>query len=375
MQKGTAILREMNQKSVLSYIRKHKTCSRMDLVNSLGVSKNTISLIIDQLIKEGIVREVGMDEQQGAGRPRRLITLDPNSYISIGLSFKKTKCEYFIINYFLEVIEQGEILFDSDVPSDRIAQITILLEQLQEKYPQSIGISVAIPGLVDPETGIVHESTHSDWKNLNIKDLLENVISTPVHVLNTVKATALGTIEKMSGPDLSSAFYIRIEDGVGGAFIINNKIYNGISWSAGEFGHISVDPNGPVCNCGQKGCIETLISLPVFKKTVEQMNHESFIREHFSLEDCSGPIQDILSQYGTYLGMGITHIIHLLNPEAIIIESPYNQVNSFKESTNLSINNRALKLLLRNTTIQFIDTPYSAAYGAGVYGVLRFEEL
>lgn len=374
-QKGTAILREINQKSVLSYLRKHKTCSRMDLVKALGVSKNTISLIVDQLVKEGIVLDVGLEVQQGAGRPRKLITIEPSSYISIGLSLTKTKCTYFIMDFFLEVIEHGEISFPSEVLTSQIEQIIKLAKHLQKKYPDSIGLSIAIPGLVDPDTGIVHESTHSQWKNINIKKTLEKVISIPVYILNTVKASALGAIEKLSGSDLSSAFYIRIEDGVGGAFIINNKIHNGISWSAGEFGHISVEPEGPLCNCGQKGCLETLISLPVFKKTTIQMNQDLFSDGNLNLEKISDPIQKVLSQYGMYLGVGMTHIIHLLNPESIIIESPYNRAKVFRESTLFSISSRALSLPYSSTDIQFIQTPYSSAFGAGVHSVLRYEEV
>ncbi|WP_078549761.1 ROK family transcriptional regulator [Litchfieldia alkalitelluris] len=370
--KGTAILREINQKNVLSFLRRHKTCSRMDLVKALGVSKNTISLIIDQLIKDRIVKDVGLEEQQGAGRPRKLITLDPNAYHSIGLSFNNKTCNYVVVNYFLDVIEKGEFFFSADLFSSMSQQITGLAKQLQDKYPGSIGLSISIPGLVDPETGVVHESTHLGWKNTNLKEILESVISMPVHVINNVKASALGSIEKMADSNLSSAFYIRIEDGVGGALIIDNKIYNGISWSAGEFGHISVDPNGPLCNCGQKGCIETLISFPVFKKTLEQMNQHY---EELASHSCPSLIKDVLSQYGNYIGIGITHIIHLINPEAILIESPYNQVDSFRKATIDSINDRALKLPLYHTNIQFIEPSLSSAFGAGVYGVLKFEEV
>src|SRR5699024_4074334 len=174
-----------------------------------------------------------------------------------------------------------------------------------------------------------------------------------------------------------SFYYIHVGDGVGGAYIIDKQIMNGASWTAGEIGHISVDPEGQRCVCGQKGCLEQLISLPTFK---EKLIHEGFIS--VSIDNVlnsdgyhqSQMIKDIVYQFGEFLGRSIIQIIHLFNPNQIIIDSPYVNFEEFANGCTSYIRESALKIPYEQTKVIFGKSHYSKSIGAGLCTVINYEE-
>lgn len=366
--KGPGILREQNQKKVLSLLRKKKQTSRKDLAKAMGVSKNTISLIVDQYVKDGVIKEVGVKDQEKVGRPKILIKLNEIAYKAIGIAIQHDGIEYLVTDYYLQSLTSGFHEMDGSNKEEVFHKIRNIVLELLDEHPEVIGIGLGIPGIVNANEGIVYESTNLHWRNTHVLDTLQEAISVPIIVQNNVNMASLCSQMIEDEDEQKSSFYIRIGDGIGGAFTAEGHIWNGDSWTLGELGHISVDPNGPLCGCGQRGCLEKLISRKAFQEW--KISFEDGISTSSEMDQ---QIEGQMKVYGSYLGASLVSVIHLLNPGKIVIDSPYNQSVAFQTSLLHYLEQNALKIPYSQTQITFNEEPYSQSLGAATAVILGFE--
>jgi glucokinase len=208
---------------------------------------------------------------------------------------------------------------------------------LQGEKPAAIGVSFGGP--VDASTGTVRLSHHvAGWENIPLKALLENEFGVAVSVDNDANVAALGESRFGAGAGHDSLFYITISTGVGGGWILNAQPWRGVGGMAGEIGHMVVDPAGPLCLCGKRGCVERLASGPYMAKNaregLENQPHTGEILRGLvgnNLELITGKVvseaaaqgdelaQDILSQSAWALGVGIGNVANLINPQLFIL--------------------------------------------------------
>lgn len=379
MAKGPAILREINEKRVLAFLRVNKTSSRQEITEALDLSKNTVSLIVDKFIKDGVVREIGIDSN-GVGRPRTQLALVPEIYQSVGMFVQDTYCEVVITDYLGAILESRHLAMNSRNAKTCLAEITRLYTRLEDQYPNILGLGIAVPGLVDPARGLVHYSSHLGWRDVAVADSLAENVSVPLQVLNRVKAAALSPV-KIIPQSAESTFYIRIDEGVGGAFMLGSDIVHGFSRTAGEIGHLVVKADGPMCTCGQQGCLESLVAVP----TVLDILGEHGIRfaadeqlsnlfQELSVNVPFHPeIERVMSETGDYVGSAIATIVNLLNPQYIVIDSPYNLLECFRKSTLSTVAERALRYPSDHTHIVFVQTSLSSAWGMALSVIHQYE--
>jgi predicted NBD/HSP70 family sugar kinase len=379
MSKGTALLRQQNEKRTLALLRTGKISSRQEIATALGLSKNTISLIVDKFIKDGVIKEVGIEEQGGVGRPRIQLRLRTEAYKSIGILIQHSYFQYVVTDYCSTILDKGSIMMGGDDPNRYIQKLILLCNTLIEQHPEVLGVGIAVPALVDPIEGVVHFSSHLSWRNVRLKEEMDARLPIKTKVLNLVKAAAIAPSSGMPTENSSNSFYLRIDEGIGGAHIINSKIYSGADWTAGEVGHLCVEPNGPLCTCGQRGCLEALVSIPAFLKQIEKQHPDIKIDgdlEHYlASEGTKLPsFNEIMRQSGLYVGMAVSQIILLLNPGYIVIDSPFEKLDAFKQSVLSSVESRALKFPTEKTKILFIKSHFASSIGAAFAVILDFEK-
>ncbi|EAR68658.1 transcriptional repressor of the xylose operon [Bacillus sp. NRRL B-14911] len=332
----------------------------------MGVSKNTVSIIVDQYINAGIIREVGVKDLQKAGRPKILIEMNADAYHAIGMAIHHNGIEYVVTNYYLETLKSGFIEVEGRDITAVCEKIICIAESLINEFTNVLGIGIGVPGIVNSQEGIVYESTNLQWKNVNISDKLKDSIQVSLVIQNNVKMASLCSSVYDEDIDASSFFYIRIGDGIGGAFIIDGSIWNGESFTSGEIGHISVDPNGPLCGCGQKGCLEKMISRKVFyewQSSLGDISRDARERE----------TEQKLQQYGTLLGVSLISILNLINPGKIVIDSPYNQYEVFQSTIRNYLDHNALRIPSFQTHIYFNKEAFSQTVGAATAVIHQFE--
>lgn len=366
--KGPRILREQNQKKVLSLLRKLRRTSRKELAQLMRVSKNTVSLIVDQYIKEGVIKEVGVQDLQKAGRPTILIEMNHEVLKAVGFTLFHNKIEYLVTDYYLNKLHEGSCTVSWKTGEEVSAIIIETVNQLKRQYDGILGIGIGVPGIVDPFTGVVSESTNLKWNNVKLYDLLHGPVDVPIIIQNNVNMASLCSLD-FTEEGKGSLFYIRVGDGIGGAYLGEKAQWWETGRAAAEIGHLSVDAGGPVCGCGQRGCLERMIGLKTYRAWLQAVEDSG----NAAGDNLSQLIDHEMSKYGTYLGTSLISVIHLLNPDKIVIDSPYNPYPQFQSAVKRHISQNALTLLYSRTSLVFNEKPYSQSVGAAHAVIHHYE--
>ncbi len=247
-------------------------------------------------------------------------------------------------------------------------QVNSLMVEHEDKG-SFIGIGLGVPGLVDTQKGEVLIAAQFGWANLPLKAMLEEKLRTSVLVMNSVKAAAIGEIVYSQPAERSTPtlrFYLSLGQGIGAAVLLGDKIVSGVSNTAGEFGHITVAPNGPLCSCGNQGCLEALVGLPALvNRYVELARLEEPSRltmqagelpyltstrflEAVQFEDSLA--LRVVAEAAEQIAIALAGIINFLNPELIILGGPLGLVGrALLEPLDLALRRRTLPLPLSQT--------------------------
>lgn len=308
-----------------------------ELSKSVKLSTPTVTRAIDELLSEGLILEEGIGDSSGGRRPN-LYGLNPESRYILGIDICRFVIRIGLFNFNnqpaipVKTIKQG---------LDTSNEIIKLIKQEAENYineakvdkKKIMGVGIALPGLLDTKTGISYSYINED---VPINKLFENIFHLPVFVEHDTKAMTLGEQAFGMARGKDNVLCLNIGEGIGLGMVFNGKLYHGNSGFAGEFGHIQVDPKGELCYCGKIGCLETLASGTKMIKTakaavkngaitlistlveddVERINTEVILEaaqrgDQFAI--------DLIASIGEHLGRGIAVLIHLMNPELIII--------------------------------------------------------
>lgn len=213
----------------------------------------------------------------------------------------------------------------------------LLLHAAEEDFEVS-GLGVGTPGSVDFKTGRVVGMSPNivGWKGTAVGEFLRERLNVPVWVDNDVNAVALAEHRFGAGAGFDSMVCVAVGTGVGGGLILDGKLWRGSSSAAGEIGHMSIDPDGPVCGCGNKGCVEAFCSsaailarcrsrfvdqlTPVFDEVLTGDPDELSIKKLFAAARQRDEIAlDVIAETARYLAIGLAGVVNLLNPELVVI--------------------------------------------------------
>lgn len=370
--KGPALLRHYNEKRVLAYLRQQKISSRLDISRALALSKNTISLIVDDLLALGYVEEQGVAQTSSIGRPKIHVALKPSAIKAAGIMIERHRLHWMVCDYFSDIIASQTHSLDTSDPQQVLATIASYCQQLQQEYPELVGIGVGFPGIVEQQAGILHVSSHLGWGEVSLQPLLSGSTSAPVAVWNNVKAAALIARQGEISSEDEICFYLRIGEGIGGALLTEHGVYSGGSWTAGEVGHLSVFPDGPLCSCGQHGCLESLISFSAINRQLEQQQPGLNWDNRLSALEI---VNQVMAQAGELLGKALSQIIHLVNPKTLLIDCPYNEHPLFIEHTLAAAKKLTLTFPFSRTHITFVSERLNPAQGLALAMIQRFEQV
>jgi predicted NBD/HSP70 family sugar kinase len=370
--KGPALLRHYNEKRVLAYLRQQKISSRLDISRALALSKNTISLIVDDLLALGYVEEQGVAQTSSIGRPKIHVALKPSAIKAAGIMIERHRLHWMVCDYFSDIIASQTHSLDTSDPQQVLTTIASYCQQLQQEYPELVGIGVGFPGIIEQQAGILHVSSHLGWGEVSLQPLLSGSTSAPVAVWNNVKAAALIARQGEISSEDEICFYLRIGEGIGGALLTEHGVYSGGSWTAGEVGHLSVFPDGPLCSCGQHGCLESLISFSAINRQLEQQQPGLSWDNRQSAPEI---VNQVMAQAGELLGKALSQIIHLVNPKTLLIDCPYNEHPLFIEHTLAAAKKLTLTFPFSRTHITFVSERLNPAQGLALAMIQRFEQV
>ena len=358
--KGPALLRLNNQKRVMTQLRKLRVTSRQDLAQALSLSKNTVSLIIDDLLEQELIEELGPVSVAAAGRPKIEITLRPEKLKSAGVMVERNVIHWRVCDYFSQVLAEQTLRTETDNPTRLLAELALLCRELADRYPDLLGIGLGFPGIVDPRRGWMHLSSHLKWQDVDLLSALRKHVRLPIRIMNNVKAAALLAVQQRGLSVESSHFYLRISEGIGGALVQHGEVFTGHSWTAGEAGHLTVQPDGPRCSCGRRGCLEALISQPAVKQQLAQRQPGLSWQNR---DSAPRVVDEVMAQAGSYLGAALSQIMLLLNPATILIDCPWSVSPAFCKAVRDNTQASALAFTAAHTQLLFLENRIDPANG------------
>ncbi|WP_343965767.1 ROK family transcriptional regulator [Kribbella koreensis] len=278
-----------NDTVVLDAIRRaDERLSRVEIAAATGLSGQAISNITRRLLDAGLVREAGRQKSAGLGKPRTLLELEPTGQYAVGVHLDPAVVTTVVLDLTGQVVARRRAETPaSDDPDVLIAGIAATVEQViaEAGAPRErvVGVGIAAPGPIDVERGVVVNPPNlSAWHLVPLRDTLRVLTGLPVLLDKDV--TAAASAEKWAGgPNGRGSFvFFYLGTGVGAGLVIGDEVVRGSSSNVGEIGHVMVDPDGPVCFCGRRGCVgET--SQPRY--LVQQGIHAGVLAKGIDLDD------------------------------------------------------------------------------------------
>ncbi len=373
---GQAYFRARNISLVINAINQFEPITKRELVDKTGLSFAKINSIIHTLHKNKLAIETGKEES-GGGRPSALFQINPDYRFIVGCELSHTRVHTIVGNLKGDILYNKSLSFEKSsgkefVTKALLESIRDAIETLKISKQKLLGIGVAVAGLVNPKEGATRPFPHHvNWGDISIKNLIEKEFDVNVYVENVANAAALAELNFGKGRGKKNLLFLDIGPGVGMGIILNGTLYVGSTGSAGEFGHITVDENGPLCACGNVGCIETIASTKAVERHAKEMIEHGVISslKELSSNDinkininmiCEAAINgdklsfNLLDEMGKNLGEGIVTIINLFNPETIILggEIDFKYGYVLDSITNI-VQKRALEIPRRATEILF----------------------
>jgi len=310
-----------NRNLILRLIYERGSISRQEISRLIGLTPATVTNITGELLEKGFITELSnFREKSSAGRKAVPLAINPTAGYVIGVDIRPKIVRMSISDLLGRLSNIESFPYNSN----RDELIETLVEKLQvlTEDRDILGIGIGVPGLVDSSSGEVKISPNLGWKNLNLSGPIEKSLRIPVTVENNVRVMALGERWFGKGKKSDNFILVYVSLGVGSGIVISGKIYKGINNSAGEIGHTVVSEDGDLCNCGKKGCLETFASARAIVKNFKgtSLDEDSDIEEIKSaIEKGDKRAIEIVNRAGHYLGVGISNLVNILDPEMIIL--------------------------------------------------------
>lgn len=332
---------DYNQGIVLEAIRIVDGISRVEIAESTGLTAQTVSNIVKRLIDRRLVVETDK-VVSGGGKPRVMLRANPDSAYAVGVQIDGDETSFIVADLTGRVVSRDRHPTSQELgPSGVIEQVASAIEHIVEKAEipsdKILGVGVACPGPLDRAKGVVFQPPNlRDWQEVPLKDLLEKKTGYPVTVDNDATAAAIGERWFGGAKSTSNFAFIYAGVGIGAGLFVEDHVYRGTTANAGEFGHISLNPEGPECFCGNRGCVEFYCSpsgltrevlrrlkrgepsslKAMFDSGVERVDFEAV--SHAALSGDKLATEE-LRKSATLLGYGVVNLVNLLDVELVVL--------------------------------------------------------
>jgi glucokinase-like ROK family protein len=334
-----ALVRQINLSAILSHLRENAPISRAALAEITGLNKTTVSSLVSELIENQFVREVGL-ESGGVGRKAMLLKLDPAAGCIVSGEIGVDFISVIAADFASEIVWRHQTRIDPTMGQEAIAERAVAL--LQQGVTGGLcacstllGVALGLPGLVDQPTGTLLFAPNLGWRDVPVRSILEQTFDAPVFVDNEANLAALGEHYFGAAQGYEEVLYISAGVGLGGGVVHDGQLCRGVTGVAGELGHMTMDPCGELCNCGNRGCWETLVSQrALFRQVRQAMDagqtsqlseavNGDFSRLTVPLVADAARAGDAVAReafeaVGHSLGIGVASLVNALNPELVV---------------------------------------------------------
>jgi glucokinase-like ROK family protein len=362
-------VKSVNKHTALDLIRfSPGGVSRAELARKMGLTRAAVTAIANDLLLTGIIREAGGIIAH-SGRPPVVLEIEPSSGYVVGIDFGASHLAILIADLGAHILEEIEIGIDiQEGPEACINKADRLLHDLLKnvgrEMDEILAIGVGVPGPIVSKAGMVlAPPIMPGWDRFPIRETLEKMWGCSISLSNDAELGALGEWAAGAGRGEQNLAYIKIGTGIGAGLLLEGQIYRGVTGSAGEIGHLTIEENGPLCACGNHGCLEAIAGgRAIAQQAQEAARHEKRTQlanikpiESITARDVASAArlgdlvsQQILTRAGTYVGIAIAGVVNMFNPGMVIIGGGVAQSGDILlEPIRLAVQRRSLPAATR----------------------------
>jgi glucokinase-like ROK family protein len=379
------------EKELIDLIRKNGEHSKADLVTVTDYSRTKIANCIDSLLVKNILVANDVDVYTG-GRRSKTFSLNGALCLVAGVDIGATSIDIGIADYSSKIVARySEPAYVKDGPIKILGRVCSLLEKMLKEHSlnasQLTGIGIGVPGPVDFSVGtLVSPPIMPGWDRYPIIETVQQWFpSANIVVDNDVNVMAFGEIYQGAGVNINNLIYVKIGTGIGAGIICEGKTYRGYNGCAGDIGHIAVSKSGPICHCGNKGCLESVAAGPAIaeRSLIAVLTGKSPILSKYyeknggvlHSEDIGAAAREgdafaseVIRESGQYIGDVLASLVNFYNPEMIVIGGGVSNLgNLLLSSIRQAVLSRSLPLATRDLHIVFSEI----VLDAGVIGAVN----
>jgi predicted NBD/HSP70 family sugar kinase/biotin operon repressor len=316
---------------VLETVRERGLVSRADISRETGLARSTVSSLVTDLQSAGLVVESSstngrLRETSKGGRPPVLLSLNPAAGAVLGIHFDHRFVRVAVAELDHRILseEARELDVDHDAAStlDVAAELAAhVVGRAGVKAERLLGAGVAVPGPIDHETGVVGSTTiMPGWVGLDVAAELERRLNLPVHIDNDANLGALAESVLGAGRDVSEMVYVMLSSGIGAGLVLGGRLHRGARGTAGEIGHVLVNEQGPICRCGNRGCLETYAGAGALLDLLRASHGELTPERMIELAQEGDPAcRRVIGDSARIVGQVVAALCNQLNPERIVV--------------------------------------------------------
>ncbi len=379
------LMRKINSKTIIDLLRQETSLSRANLSSMTGLTRSTVSSIITDLISDGWVKETTY-QSGNVGRPGLSLALNSSGGFAVGLEIGVDFILVVCVDFSTKVIWDKNIQIDPKEQQTKILEKALALTSEaiaigEKNHNRSLGIGIAVPGLVDVHKGVLKFAPNLGWREVPLGLIWSQRFHVPVYIENEANAAALGEYNYGAAQGINHLIYMAAGYGLGSGIIIDGVLLRGNKGYASEVGHMTSDPEGSLCNCGKRGCYETIIGPRAVIERVQKIIQEeggdsSFPHDHSALEFGYDAIVEAAKQYdkvallalesvGKNLGIVVANLVNIFNPKMVILGGALNYAKEYIQPVVRDVvKENALQLCQEDLLITHSELdPYSAVMG------------
>jgi predicted NBD/HSP70 family sugar kinase len=327
--------REINRQIALDLVRTHQPISRADLARIMGLHRGAVSLIVNDLLTEGLIFE-GATGESHRGRKPTFLYIDSRKRCVVAVDIRLTRTFMMVTDLIGRPLVTVGSFPTVREPKKLIAELSARIKHVladHKEFGDCEGIGVVVPGMVDRHTSRIIHAPTLGWRDIELRESLAAATKLPVHIENSGKACALAQMWATRGDaaGLGDLVFVSVSDGVGVGIVVNGEVLRGQHNIAGEFGHVPLSIDGPRCPCGATGCWEAYISnlatlSRYFGRDLREAKLVAAEVAAFTIEDLivrarAGDAKAVAALQATarYLGLGLASIVNAIDPTRIYI--------------------------------------------------------
>jgi predicted NBD/HSP70 family sugar kinase len=314
---------------VIDALRERGVASRADLARITGLSRSTVSTIVADLVDTGLAgeRDGEPSEGSGAGRPPVMVSLNPSAGLAVGVDFGHRHLRVAVSDLSHTVLAETWRELNVDHSADHGLSaaaefVDQVLDEAGADRARVIGVGMGLPAPIDRTTGTVQgASILPGWVGVDAAAEAASRFGLPVQVENDANLGALAELAWGAAKGKSEVAYIKVSTGIGAGLISGGRLQHGVGGTAGEIGHTVIADGGPVCRCGNRGCLETLASTRSIAELLSASRAEELSSKRVLELSAAGDAaaQRLVGDAGRAIGIAVANLCNLLNPQCVIV--------------------------------------------------------